>query len=49
MSNSPTHMFLLHLEAFRFALVGNDGDLALFNSVVQFLYACPHLRRLDLG
>ena len=49
MSNSPTHMFLPHLEAFRFALVGNDGDLALFNSVVQFLRARPRLRRLDLG
>lgn len=49
MSNSPTHMFLPHLEAFRFALVGHDDDLALFNSVVQFLRARPRLRRLDLG
>ena len=38
-SNSPTHMFLPHLEAFRFALIGHDDDLALFNSVVQFLRA----------
>ena len=49
MSNSPTHMFLPHLEAFRFALVGHDDDLALFNSVVHFLRARPRLRRLDLG
>ena len=49
MPNSPTHMFLPHLEAFRFALVGHDDDLALFNSVVQFLRARPLLRRLDLG
>jgi hypothetical protein len=49
-SNSPTqHMFLPHLEAFRFALVGHDDDLALFNSVVQFLRTRPRLRRLDLG
>ena len=49
MSNLPTHMFLPHLEAFRFALVGHDDDLALFNSVIQFLRARPRLRRLDLG
>ncbi len=47
--NSPTHAFLPHLEAFRFALVGHDDDLALFRAVVQFLRARPHLRRLDLG
>jgi hypothetical protein len=49
MPNSPTHMFLPHLEAFRFALVGHDDDLALFSAVVQLLRARPRLRRLDLG
>jgi len=44
LSNSPTHMFLPHLKAFRFALAGNNDDLALFNSVVQFLRARPCLR-----
>ncbi|KAH9976596.1 hypothetical protein BGW80DRAFT_1436025 [Lactifluus volemus] len=47
--NEPTHVFLPHLEAFRFALVGHDDDLALFGAVVQFLRARPRLRRLDLG
>jgi hypothetical protein len=49
MQNSPTHMFLPHLEAFRFALVGHDDDLSLFGAVVQLLRARPRLRRLDLG
>jgi hypothetical protein len=49
MSNSPAHMFLPHFEAFRGALVGNDDDLALFNSVVKFLRARPRLCQLDLG
>ena len=31
------HMLLPHLEAFRFALVGHDDDLALFSAVVQLL------------
>ena len=48
-SPPPTHVFLPHLEAFRFALVGHDDDLALFGAVVQFLRARPRLRRLDLG
>lgn len=48
-TRSPTHSFLPHLEAFRFALVGHDDDLALFIAVVQFLRARPRLRRLDLG
>jgi hypothetical protein len=42
--NSPTHMFLPHLKAFRFALAGHNDDLALFNSVVQFSRARPCLR-----
>ncbi|KAI0297045.1 hypothetical protein B0F90DRAFT_1811223 [Multifurca ochricompacta] len=46
---APTHVFLPHLEEFRFALVGHDDDLALFCAVVQFLRARPRLRRLDLG
>lgn len=44
-----THTFLPHLEAFRFVLVGHDDDLALYQSVVQFLRQRPKLRRLDLG
>jgi len=48
-TNSRAHMFLPHLETFRFALVGHDDDLPLFNAVVQFLRARPRLRRLDLG
>jgi hypothetical protein len=48
-TDSPMHVFLPHLEAFRFALVGHDDDLALFRAVVQFLRARPRLRRLDLG
>jgi hypothetical protein len=49
-TDSPrTHAFLPHLEAFRFALVGHDGDIALFRAVVEFLRARPRLRRLDLG
>jgi len=47
--SSPTHVFLPHLEAFRFALVGQGYDMALFSAVVQFLRARPRLRRLDLG
>jgi hypothetical protein len=49
MPNSPTHVILPHLEAFRFALVGHDDDLTLFGAVVQLLRARPRLRRLDLG
>ncbi|KAH9953480.1 hypothetical protein BC827DRAFT_1146062 [Russula dissimulans] len=48
-SSSPTHVFLPHLEAFRFALVGQGDDVTLFSAVVQFLRARPRLRRLDLG
>ncbi|KAI0282237.1 hypothetical protein BC826DRAFT_1065780 [Russula brevipes] len=48
-TDSPMHVFLPHLEAFRFALVGHDDDLVLFRAVVQFLRARPRLRRLDLG
>ena len=48
-TNESTHVFLPHLEVFRFALVGHDDDLALFGAVVQFLRARPRLRRLDLG
>lgn len=48
-TNPPMHAFLPHLEAFRFALVGHDDDIALFSAVVQFLRARPRLRRLDLG
>ena len=47
--NSPTHMFLPHLEAFRFALVGHDNDHALFGAIIELLRARPRLRRLDLG
>jgi hypothetical protein len=47
--SAPTHVFLPHLEVFRFALVGHEEDLALYGAVVQFLRARPHLRRLDLG
>lgn len=43
------HTFLPHLESFRFVLVGHDDDMALFQSVVQFLRHRPKLRRLDLG
>ncbi|KAI9459875.1 hypothetical protein BJY52DRAFT_1264289 [Lactarius psammicola] len=43
------HVLLPHLEAFRFALIGHDNDLLLFDAVVQFLRARPRLRRLDLG
>lgn len=43
------HTFLPHLEAFRFVLVGNNNDLLLYQSVVQFLRQRPLLRRLDLG
>jgi hypothetical protein len=48
-TSSPAHVFLPHLEAFRFALVGQGDDTALFSAVVQFLRARPRLRRLDLG
>lgn len=43
------HTFLPHLEAFRFVMVGHDDDVALFQSVVNFLRQRPKLRRLDLG
>ncbi|TCD62325.1 hypothetical protein EIP91_007065 [Steccherinum ochraceum] len=43
------HTFLPHLEAFRFVMVGHDDDVALFQSVVNFLRRRPKLRRLDLG
>lgn len=43
------HTFLPHLEAFRFVLVGHDDNLALFQSVMQFLRGRKVLRRLDLG
>ncbi|KAL0952649.1 hypothetical protein HGRIS_006893 [Hohenbuehelia grisea] len=43
------HTFLPHLEAFRFVLIGHDGDLTLFQSVAQFLRQRRKLRRLDLG
>ncbi|KAI9450284.1 hypothetical protein F5148DRAFT_1277868 [Russula earlei] len=49
MTRSPKHVFLPHLESFRFALVGQGDDRALFEAVVQFLHARPRLRRLDLG
>jgi hypothetical protein len=39
--NSPTHMFPPRLEAFRFALVGHDDDLALFNSVDALVRGLP--------
>ena len=48
-TSAPMHVFLPHLEIFRFALVGHDDDQALFGAVVQFLRARPRLRRLDLG
>ncbi|KAI0246589.1 hypothetical protein BJV78DRAFT_1297892 [Lactifluus subvellereus] len=47
--SAPMHVFLPHLEVFRFALVGHDDDRLLFGAVVQFLRARPRLRRLDLG
>jgi hypothetical protein len=47
--DAPMHVFLPHLEIFRFSLVGHDDDLALFGAVVQFLRARPRLHRLDLG
>ncbi|RPD77281.1 hypothetical protein L226DRAFT_533277 [Lentinus tigrinus ALCF2SS1-7] len=43
------HTFLPHLEEFRFVMVGHDDELALFQSVAQFLRQRPKLRRLDLG
>ena len=43
------HTFLPHLEEFRFVMVGHDDELALFQSVAQFLRQRPRLRRLDLG
>ncbi|ESK82186.1 hypothetical protein Moror_14458 [Moniliophthora roreri MCA 2997] len=43
------HTFLPHLEAFRFILVGHDDELALYQSVTQFLRNRRRLRRLDLG
>lgn len=43
------HTFLPHLVAFRFVMVGHDDDLALFQSVANFLRQRPKLRRLDLG
>jgi hypothetical protein len=49
MIDAPVRVFLPHLEIFCFSLVGHDDDLALFGAVVQFLRACPHLHRLDLG
>ena len=48
-TSAQMHVFLPHLEAFRFALVGHDNDLPLFGAVVHFLRARPRLRRLDLG
>lgn len=44
-----SHSFLPHLEAFRFILVGHDDELALYQSVTQFLRGRQRLRRLDLG
>ncbi|KAF8890753.1 hypothetical protein BD779DRAFT_1622465 [Infundibulicybe gibba] len=43
------HTFLPHLEAFRFVLVGHDDEVALYQSVTQFLRQRKKLRRLDLG
>ncbi|KAF5376699.1 hypothetical protein D9615_007860 [Tricholomella constricta] len=43
------HTFLPHLEAFRFVLVGHDDEIALYQSVTQFLRRRKKLRRLDLG
>jgi len=43
------HTLLPHLEAFRFILVGQNDELALFQSVVSFLKGRIKLRRLDLG
>lgn len=43
------HTFLPHLEVFRFVMVGHDDDLALFQSVANFLRQRPKLRRLDVG
>ncbi|KAG6855921.1 hypothetical protein H0H87_009427 [Tephrocybe sp. NHM501043] len=43
------HTFLPHLEAFRFVLVGHDDELAMYQSVTQFLRRRKRLRRLDLG
>jgi hypothetical protein len=48
-TGAQMHVFLPHLEAFRFALVGHDNDFHLFAAVVHFLRARPRLRRLDLG
>jgi hypothetical protein len=39
--SAPSHVLLPHLEAFRFALVGQDDDLPLFGVVVQFLRTRP--------
>lgn len=44
-----SHTFLPHLESFRFVMVGHDNEKRLFESVAQFLYQRPKLRRLDLG
>src|SRR5260221_3609246 len=47
--HSETHVFLPHLEAFRFALVGHDDDDVLFIAVIQFLCTRPHLRLARSG
>lgn len=43
------HTFLPHLEAFRFVMIGHDDDIALYQSVTQFVRRRKILRRLDLG
>ncbi|KAG6876142.1 hypothetical protein C0992_000693 [Termitomyces sp. T32_za158] len=43
------HTFLPHLEAFRFVVLGHDNELAMYQSVTQFLRRRKRLRRLDLG
>ncbi|KAG5720769.1 hypothetical protein E4T56_gene16926 [Termitomyces sp. T112] len=43
------HTFLPHLEAFRFVVLGHDDELAMYQSVTQFLRRRKRLRRLDLG
>ena len=43
------HTFLPYLESFRFLMMDHDGDMALYQAVVQFVGQRKRLRRLDLG
>ena len=43
------HTFLPYLESFRFLVMDHDGDMSLYQAVVQFVAQRKRLRRLDLG